>query len=101
MALLWVSMASIMVKTTYSLDLETVRALEDLAKRWKVPKSEALRRAIRAASKEDSSKPSDALRALDELQRSLGLSLEDARRWQKAVSAERRAWSRRLERKSR
>lgn len=90
-----------MVKTTYSLDLETVRALEDLAKRWDVPKSEALRRAIRAVSREASSKPSGALRALDELQKSLGLSLADVRRWQRAVSAERRAWSRRVEGRSR
>jgi Ribbon-helix-helix protein, copG family len=94
-------MASTTIKTTYSLDLETVRALEDLAKRWDVPKSEALRRAIRAASQQESSNPSDAIRALDELQRSLGLSLSDARRWQRAVAAERRAWSRRLERRSR
>lgn len=101
MAVPWLIMASTMVKTTYSLDLETVKALEALAKRWDVPKSEALRRAIRAASREASSKPSDAIRALDELQKSLGLSLQEARRWQKAVSAERRAWSRRLERRSR
>ncbi len=89
-----------MVKTTYSLDVQTVRALEELAKRWDVPKSEALRRAIRAASLEAPSKASDAVRALDELQAALGLSLTDARRWQKAVETERRAWSRRLERKS-
>jgi len=94
-------MASTTVKTTYSLDLETVRALEDLATRWEVPKSEALRRAIRAASRQESSKPSDALRALNELQEALALSLPAARRWQKAVRSERRAWSRRLERKSR
>jgi predicted transcriptional regulator len=93
-------MASTTVKTTYSLDLETVRTLEELAKRWDVPKSEALRRAIRAASREASAKPSDAIRALDELQATLGLSLTEARRWQKAVATERRAWSRRLERKS-
>jgi len=90
-----------MVKTTYSLDVETVRALEDLAKRWDVSKSEALRRAIRTVSQEASSKPSDALRALDELQRSLGLSLADARRWQRAITAERRAWPRRLGGRSR
>ena len=92
-------MASTTIKTTYSLDLETVRALEDLAKRWDVPKSEALRRAIRAASREVSSSSSDALRALDEIHKSYPLSLAEARRWQKAISAERRAWSRRIERR--
>ena len=90
-------MASTMVKTTYSLDVETVRALEDLAKRWDVPKSEALRRAIRAASQATSLKSSDALQALDEIHKEFALSPEAARRWVKAISAERRAWSRRLE----
>jgi hypothetical protein len=94
-------MASTTVKTTYSLDLETVKALEALAKRWNVPKSEALRRAIRSVSQGVSSEGPDSLRALRQLQKELGLSIEDARRWQKAVSAERRAWSRRLERRSR
>jgi len=41
-------MATPTVKTTYSLDLETVRTLEALARRWNV--SEALRRAIRATA---------------------------------------------------
>ncbi len=90
-----------MVKTTYSLDVETVAALDALAKRWNVPKSEALRRAIRAASSEASSTSSDALRALDEIHKSYPLSLADARRWIKAISAERRAWSRRTERRRR
>ena len=94
-------MASTMVKTTYSLDVETVRALEDLAKRWDVPKSEALRRAIRTVSQEASSKPSDALRALDEIHKSFPLSLAEAHHWEKAISAERRAWSRRIERRRR
>ena len=92
-------MASTMIKTTYSLDVETVRALEDLAKRWDVPKSEALRRAIREVSRAAPSKSSDALRALDEIHKSFPLSLAEARRWEKAISAERRAWSRRIERR--
>jgi hypothetical protein len=94
-------MASTTVKTTYSLDLETVRALDDLAKRWQVPKSEALRRAIREVSRTASSGTSDALRALDEIHQSFPLSIESARRWEKAISSERRAWSRRIERRSR
>lgn len=38
------------IMATYSLDIETVRALDGMAKRWRVSKSEALRRAIRMAS---------------------------------------------------
>jgi hypothetical protein len=94
-------MASTTVKTTYSLDLETVEALDALAKRWNVPKSEALRRAIRAASREASSTSSDALRALDEIHKSFPLTLAEARRWIAEISAERRAWSRRIERRRR
>ena len=35
------------IKSTYSLDVEFVRALEALVQRWKVSKSEVSRRAIR------------------------------------------------------
>ena len=36
-------MAKMTIKSTYTMDVETVRTLEDLARRWNVPKSEALR----------------------------------------------------------
>ena len=54
-------MAIPIVKATYSLDVNTVKALERMAKRWAVSKSEALRRAIRAAAANDS--PDGAERA--------------------------------------
>jgi hypothetical protein len=89
-------MATQTVKTTYSLDVKTVRTLEALAQRWRVSKSEALRRAIQAsAEREPGDAGRDALHALDELQRSLGLTPESAARWQKAVRAERLASGRR------
>ena len=91
-------MATQTVKTTYSLDVKTIRTLEGLAERWKVSKSEALRRAIQAsAEREPREAGREALRALDELQRSLGLTAESAARWQKAIRAERLASSRRRE----
>jgi len=43
-------MAPSMIKSTYTLDAETVRTLEGLARHWRVSKSEALRRAIRTAA---------------------------------------------------
>jgi hypothetical protein len=94
-------MASATVKTTYSLDIETVKALEALAKSWNVSKSEALRRAIRSASGQALSEEPEPLRALRELQKKLGLTIEAARRWERTTTLERRAYSRRLERKSR
>jgi Arc/MetJ-type ribon-helix-helix transcriptional regulator len=89
-------MATMTVKSTYSMDVETVRTLERLAKEWKVSKSEALRRAIRHAA-EQHPVGDDALSALDELQGSLGLSEDEIRRWETSARALRRESSRRLE----
>jgi hypothetical protein len=67
-------MAITSIRTTYALDLETVRALEKMAQRWDVSKSEALRRAIRLAADQDLPGSTGALAALDALQDALGLS---------------------------
>ena len=85
-------MATPTVKSTYALDLQTVRALERLAKRWAVSKSEALRRAIRAASA-DAGGRNDALEAWHALQRSMKLTPSRAAAWTRQVRSERRASS--------
>ena len=90
-------MAMTTIKSTYALDVETVRALERMAQRWKVSKSEALRRAIRAAASERPPGATDALQALDRLQRSLRLTPAKAKAWATTSRLERRAWSRRSE----
>lgn len=87
-------MAITTIRTTYALDEATVRALEQMAARWGVSKSEALRRAISSASEEKGSGPADAVEALDELQKSLGLTQRQADAWVRSVRAERRAWRR-------
>ena len=84
-------MATITVKSTYSLDVETVRQLEDLAKRWNTSKSAALRRAIRSAAKQASSDHNETLDALDRLQALLALGRESAQAWADEVRQERRA----------
>jgi hypothetical protein len=82
------------IKTTYSLDPETIRALEEMARRLGVSKSEALRRAIRAAASERGvPEGRAALEALDALQRSLGLPPSRARTWGDRMRRERRASS--------
>ena len=81
------------IKSIYSLDVETVRQLESMAKRWNVSKSEALRRAIRASAKNQANETNDALDALDQLQSSLQLSAGGARQWAKRTGNERRASS--------
>ena len=95
-----VGVATTTVKTTYSLDVRTIEALERMARRWKVSKSEALRRAIREASEKDS-EPEDSIKALERLQASVRLSAGASRRWQNRVRAERRATSDRPRARSR
>lgn len=95
MAILF-GMATETIKSTYSLDVETVRALERLARRWNVSKSEALRRAIQASAvRAPREADREGLSALDELQRSLGLSAGAAARWSTGARTERVAASRR------
>mgnify|MGYP001577899757 FL=1 len=84
------------VRSTYALNPETVRTLDELARRWNVSKSEALRRAIRAAG-EGKPEPSRALRALDALQRSLKLTPTRASRWAREARGERQTASARRE----
>lgn len=92
------SMASETIKGTYSLDVETVRALERLARRWNVSKSEALRRVIQAsAAREPHEAGREALRALDDLQRSLDLTDGTAAAWEARARSERRRTARRRE----
>ncbi len=84
------TMATTTIKSTYSLDVETVRTLEAIARRWNVSKSEALRRAIRGAADREPPEETGALEALD-------LDAESAGRWEKQSRAERKASSKRLE----
>ncbi len=85
-----------LIKSTYSLDIESVRTLEALAKRWSVSKSEVLRRAIRIVASEDATTQSVALNALDRLQSSLRERKLDTAKWAREVTAERRATAPRL-----
>ena len=83
------------IKSTYALDVESVHALEDLARRWGVSKSEALRRAIRSEARRQPS--GGALAALDQLQSSLRSRKVDLEQWALDVESERRAAGRRLD----
>ena len=89
-------MAVTTIKSTYSLDVESVRTLERLAQRWKVPKSEVLRRAIRLAAAAGDPGDDEALSALDRLQASLRARRVDLAQWERDSEAERRASARRL-----
>jgi len=54
-------MAITTIRSAYALDVETTQVLERIAHRWKVSKSEALRRAIRAAEGQKAPATDDAL----------------------------------------
>ena len=93
----YLSMATQSIKTTYSLDVDTVRALEKMARRWGVSKSKALRRAIRSAAALAGAEEGGPLEALDQLQGSAGLSNAKANEWVRRTRATRRAASSRRE----
>ena len=79
------------IKTTCSLDIDTARQLENLAKRWNTSKSGALRRAIRLAAAGVHSGHAEALDALDRLQDMLALDHDSAHAWADEVLQERKA----------
>jgi hypothetical protein len=85
-------MATPKIKATYSLDEPTIRALEQIARRWNTSKSEAVRLSILAAlQRELGVHPvEEPLAALDALQRSLRLNEDSAQKWQKEAKDERR-----------
>ena len=84
-------MATTTIKSTYSLDVESVRTLEALASRWRVSKSEVLRRAIRAVAAEEADTVGGPLDALHRLQASVRDEGVDLDRWAEDVRSERRA----------
>ena len=85
------------IKATYSLDAETVGALERVARRWGVSKSEALRRAIHASvasaptEADAEAEPNSRLAAFRRLQAMMNLDTAKADAWVAAVRAERDA----------
>ena len=83
------------VRSTYALDPETIRRLEDIARRWGVSKSEALRRAIRSAAASRTPER-QKIESLMKLQDSLGLTPQSADAWIDNVRRERKAFGRRL-----
>ncbi len=82
-------MARTAIKSTYALDVETVRKLERVAAQWHVSKSEVLRRAIDLVARDQLASVSSPLQALDELQESVGLTKQQTESWALEVRRER------------
>jgi hypothetical protein len=54
-------MASMTVRSTYSLDTETANSIRELAKRWSVSQAEVIRRSVRiAVAEQQTNAPSPA-----------------------------------------
>jgi Arc/MetJ-type ribon-helix-helix transcriptional regulator len=89
-------MAAPAIKSTYTLDVATVRKLERVAARLRVSKSEVLRRAIDAIAEETPADKLAPLAAFRELQRSLQgrLSKRDFDEWEAIVRREHRGFGR-------
>jgi hypothetical protein len=94
-------MARTSIKSTYALDVETIRKLDRVAAQWQVSKSEVLWRAIELVAREQAERAPSPLEALDQLQKSLNLSAHQAGKWslevrqERVKSAGRREWRRR------
>ncbi len=74
------------INSTYSLDVDTVRALEGLARRWNVSKSEALRRAIRHEAERQLSRADARLQVLRALQKSVAARGVDLDAWERQAA---------------
>jgi len=93
-------MARMTVKSTYAFDLETVHKLDALAAQWHVSKSEALRRAIDLAVRDQGVGAPPRLQAFRKLQKSLNarLTKRQIERWatetrrERVQSSARREW---------
>jgi predicted transcriptional regulator len=85
-------MAKKTIRSTFALDPETVAALDRLAEKWGVSKSETLRRVIAVAARvEEVDASADAVAALEALQERLSLTPEKTEAWVRETRAL-RAW---------
>ena len=98
-AMVWschtISMAKMTIRSTYSLDVGTVQKLEQLAEHWNTSKSDTLRRAIDRMAEQTLRNRTDAIEALEQLQRLVAKAGIDVEQWAKDAERERRASSRR------
>lgn len=89
-------MASTAIKSTYALDVRTMQNLERLAARWRVSKSEVLRRVVNAAAVEEHTVPLTPIEAFHKLKENINLTDEQLQDWARDVKKERLASSRRF-----
>lgn len=86
-------MSYALTRTSMALDGFTIRAMEDLSRKWSISKAEVVRRAVRQLKEkaEQEERLPSPLEALEWLQSGGGLVAEDAARFRAEVEEERKA----------
>jgi Arc/MetJ-type ribon-helix-helix transcriptional regulator len=84
-----IRMATPTIKSTYSLDPQTVRDVERLARKYGTSKSDILRRAVRSLAAQETTPETSGLVALENLQKSIGMTAAKADAWVADVRSER------------
>ena len=78
-------------KSTFSLDAVSLTTLQSLARKWQVPKTEVLRRALRQASdREKTLSPDEKIALLRRLQRKFAETGVDFEKWKRDTKRGRR-----------
>jgi hypothetical protein len=87
-------MASDMVKVTFTVDAATAESIRALAAEWRVPKSEAVRRAVRQAKENHllQVKARTSVEVLEQLDRRPSLSAAEKKGRQAQVRRLRKDW---------
>lgn len=79
------------VKSTFSLDEASIARLQTLARKWQVPKTEVLRRALQQTLEREQGAPvAEKLAALHALQKELHAQGVDFAAWKKNIQSGRR-----------
>jgi hypothetical protein len=86
-------MSYALTRTSMALDGFTIRAMEDLSRKWSISKAEVVRRAVRQLKEkaDQEERLPSPLEALEWLQSGGGLVAEDAARFRAEVEEERKA----------
>jgi hypothetical protein len=89
----YVVMATMTHRTTFALDVNTIRRLKALAARWKVSQAEVVRRSLEQAEKKTETEKPDPIAMLRRLHESGG-GIDPARadEWLAEIREDRRHW---------
>lgn len=81
-------------RTSFALDAETIRVLQDLAERWRVSQAEVVRRAVRAAAEADRADAEGLVDRLSRYRDAGRLTAEAAEEYLGQVAGDRASWER-------